>query len=321
MTTDEETMERLLRAVGEGAEAPPDVEGSVESILHRLGVDGDQPVPRPPPPPRRPIPWGMVAILLIGITVGVASAVIGMRLGQDPEAPTVETLTPPPESSDLAASGGPSVEVPAPTPLPQDDAVEPEPVFEEVAPEPRPEAVAVIAPVPTPVVEPTRVPPSDEGLVAHGDAAVRIRGRAAVLSSGLLTFIRNDSVQPGVDHVRFATLPVTALPVGTVFTSAAAPGVAAISVEEGRVFVVADNGTPLAEARPGEAVAVLHDPAGDLAVVRLVGLALDEVTDQIPEGSLAEPETLRRLVAELRLAPVHGNALETLLEFGVEDLE
>lgn len=362
MTTDD-TMEGILEAVGQGAEDPPDTDEAVGSILARLGIDGDRPVPIVPRAPAAAQPvaggpsWSLAAMLLLGIALGVVAAIFALRpSGTAPDVDlaargagsnALEDAAPAPQPLD---GGWIAVEVEDPEPGSEPDAEalpthEPVPVLErEVAPEvpsiamevphrqggssapdaavEHDERVAMVDPTPDVPRAPTAVRAgTTEGLLRHGDAGMTIRGTTAVLRDGLLTFVRNDSVRPTVDRVRFATVDATAVPVGTVFTSAAAPGTGAVSVQEGRVFLVAADGRPLAEVRAGESGAVVHHPTEGVVWIPLDGLPLDAIAAQVPEGSDADPEALRSLIAELRLAPVSGEALSTLLEFGEGTVE
>ena len=344
---DDHTMERLLQAFDEGPEAPADVDDAVDGILTRLGIDGTRPVPRPaaPPPPqaRTAPPWlPWVALLVLGLGMAVLA---GVLIYLQPDAPMAAAPTERVATPEVAASGGPLVVPGEPV---EDPATEPtvEPDGEPVAdlqPEPSPsrsddgaapdtlDSPAVEAPERLAVVEPRGdpdgAPPpirrgaSMEGLVRHGDASVRLRGGAAVLSDGMLTFVRNGEIRPSVDRVRFATVPVVAVPVGTVFTASAAPGMGLVAVDEGRVFLTTVDHRPLAEVRPGESVAVVDAPSapGGLAVLRLDGVALDEAVASIPPGSAAQGDALRRAVGELRLADLRPETLQTLLGFGEED--
>ncbi len=351
--SEDDTLERLLEAVDRGAEAPSDTDEAVGSVLARLGIDGDRPVPivqraaATPPPVRTGPSWSLAAMLLLGIALGVVAAILAVRPASTPEVELAARGAGPDAIEDAASpsadDGGwiaVEVEDPAAGPEPatvEDDAAATDPGVERSRPDgptrqdgssapdatvEHDERVAVIDPTPSAPAPRTQVKAgSTQGLVRHGDAGMTIRGTTAVLRDGLLTFVRNESVQPTVDRVRFATVDATAVPVGTVFTSAAAPGMGAVSVQEGRVFIVAADGRPLKEVRAGEAVALVHHPTDGVAAIPLDGMALDTIAMQVSEGSEANPDALRSLVAELRLAPVSGEALQTLLEFGEGDLE
>lgn len=344
---DEGTMERLLQAFDEGPEPPADVDDAVNGILGRLGIDGARPVPRPAPAPpvsREVPPWlPWAAVLALGLGMGLLAAV--MMILRPPsagvaESPDVEDVT----VSETAASGGPMLRPVAPVPDPQVEGDGPIELVEErsaleasppvrrdddsapdflTLPEPAPEQLAVVEPRGTPdgAPPPVRRGASMEGLLRHGDATVRLRGGAAVLSDGMLTFVRSGEIRPSVDRVRFATVPVVVVPVGTVFTASAAPGMGLVAVDEGRVFLTTVDHRPLAEVRPGESVAVVDAPAseGGLEVLRLDGVALDEVVAAIPSGSAAEGRSMRSAVGELRLADLRPETLRTLLGFGEED--
>jgi hypothetical protein len=375
MSTEDHTLEGLLEAIDRGAQTPDDADAAVGSILARLGIDGSRPVPQMPTPPPSARSfhgpsWSLAAMLLLGMVLGVAAAVLALR-----PAPTTSpgelaargagttTIEDPAEAPDRPEPHGGWIEVSVEADaadqalVPEGDAGGPEGEADEPAieassdgppaeatesrPSPavpslhrreastaptvrvdRTERLALIERHPA-TAAPGRsaTAGSIEGLLRHGDAGMTIRGSIAVLRNGLLTFVRTEDIQPTVDRIRFATVDATAVPVGTVFTAAAARATGALSVQEGRVFLVMSDGRPLAEVRAGEAVAVVHDPTEGVFVIYLDGMSLDAVAAAVPAGSDADPNRVRDLVAELRLAPVSGQALQTLLEFGMEDLE
>ena len=77
------------------------------------------------------------------------------------------------------------------------------------------------------------------------------------------------------------------------------------------------DGTPLEEVRAGESVAAAPDPeaTGGIRVVRIDGLALDEIPGRLPGSLLAGADSVRELVFQVRLAGLPPSASEALLLF------
>jgi hypothetical protein len=186
-----------------------------------------------------------------------------------------------------------------------------------------PEVVVPLRRAAAPVAEPVEVvrratprpavaprPPAEvgfgAGLVADVGTEVVRRGDDAVLRAGLLEFVREDGVDPGVGRVVFEELPLVAEPVGTVFTTVAGSGAAGVAVRRGHVALRHLDGRPVADVRTGESVLVLADPAAPLGlrVVSLRGLDLAAVRDAIAPGGRTSPSDAVSLVARLRLAQV-----------------
>jgi hypothetical protein len=203
---------------------------------------------------------------------------------------------------------------PAPTPEPAEvaatpDAGEARPIARPeraTHPEPAPEPAVAEEPAEAVVAAPEKVR-KQPGLIAHTDAKVVIQGDAAVISAGLLTFVRDETHQPGVERVVWRDLPLIARPVGTEFTVGSGPSLASIAVADGRVVLEHTDGSVLASLGPGDELSVTADDRSPL------GLRLLH-TDDVPLDELealkcrCRPEDLVALVASLRFAMLRPEA-------------
>jgi len=193
-------------------------------------------------------------------------------------------------------------------PAPVEVGLEPPPT--EPVPPP-PEAVVPPAPARRPIAGTPAAPAAprrpEPGLLPYDGAMLHLRDGTAILDRGVLRYVHDPEHDPGVERVRWSTLPVVATPVGTDFTVAAAADLGAIVVEAGVVRLELVDGTLLALLSAGDEIVILSDPEAPagLRLLATGGRALDELASLA--GSQARPE-LVALVASVRLA-VHPDAL------------
>ncbi len=169
------------------------------------------------------------------------------------------------------ATPAPSVPTPAELALP----VSPVPlqiVLPLVSPRPmqvRPPEAATAAPAAPRVVRAPAAPPppaplvSGPGLSLSTDAVGLVRDHTAHLRSGVLTYVHDTTLDPGVRHVNLEALQVRLDPVGTAFAAGTRGSVAAIVVADGTVEV-RRRGRILVTLRRGEGLLL----AGDRMAVR-----------------------------------------------------
>ncbi|MFT5458269.1 MAG: hypothetical protein ACI9K2_004774, partial [Myxococcota bacterium] len=190
-----------------------------------------------------------------------------------------------------------SAPAPAPVAVQVERVVAPQAAVVLPAPEaPRAAALPPVPDAPIPVLQP--------GLITDGGARVRVIDGVATLAAGLLTYLHDATHEPGVRRVAWVDLDISAVPVGTAFRAVARPRVGAVAVSDGRVRVVHDDGTVLAELEAGDEVAAvpdLADPRG-VTLLHTDGLPLDAVRAAVPDDCLCRPEDVVASVAALRLA-------------------
>ncbi len=321
--TRRETMAPLLDAFDEdrirpedpGNESPPHhaEEAATARILQRLMVEGQEPADiRPngpqarPEPARSSAPWmvGAVAAAVM-IVAGTAVLIGGAALRHDPQpaggaAPVVQQQPPSPVEPvvDVPAVDGPAPPVPS----------------------------ALATATPPDVTGPSEQPPEPEvfatpgelgaGLTATEDTRVSVLADAAVLTRGVLTFVRTDQIRPPVETVTWANLPLVAQPIGTVFISGAAGDVAVVLVQEGRLRLMHTDGGQIGELAAGESAVIVVDEgaAHGLDAIPIGGLGLDEITVRLHQG--IDPGTARTLVVQTRLSALSPASVKALQDFG-----
>lgn len=243
-----------------------DDEAAADRILERLTAAPATP-PKRAPRDRSSLPrWVLPAAAL-------ALAFVAGR-GFAPPPPAVQVIVPPADApTDPLRMEAPERTAAAPsTPAPL-------PPSRDLAPAPPPRA-------------PRSTAPFGEGLQMLANADAHRRGDAAVLTRGMLRFVRDDATDPGVERVVLGRGGPVAVPIGTVFVATVAPEARGIAVREGRVILQAPDGTPLGEVRAGEAAFV--EPDG--------GWRLDRLDGRTPHAIADGRAGVADLVVDLRLA-------------------
>jgi hypothetical protein len=303
-TQNDDFMDTLFRSLEDvpphGAERDQE-DASVHAVLGRLGVDPATPVvvPVARPTSLRLPPRTLVAAF-------AAALVFGVLLGRflpHPDAVIATIAMPAPESAPVVLSP-PATEQTASMPASEPADVVPEPDRSDRV------AVAHADPVaadslsePPEQVLPLRVAvhPADAGpgLDLDPGALLYIEGKTGTLEAGAMTFLRGGNVRPRIDRVHFPELGLYALPVGTVFSTSSTQDLALVSVTDGEVHLVLDDGTRLGSVREGESVAVGRSgPA--LRMVSVDGLDAAGLAVLFPDLRATDRAIQRALVA-LRL--------------------
>ena len=155
-----------------------------------------------------------------------------------------------------------------------------------------------------------------DGLLAHDDTEVQIEGEAALLTAGLLTFVRKDKTRPRVDEVRWHSLPLVARPIGTVFISGAHDDLAVVGVREGQVNLLHRDGTLIDSLMAGEiAIAAPDvDSPGGIRIRSVTSVAIGSIPELLPASSETAVQALGQLVVRVRIAMLPSPVLESLQE-------
>jgi hypothetical protein len=244
------------------------IDGAVERLARRA----------PPVRGRAPVPLAAAAV---GLFAGVAAAAALLALWPDATG-GLEPVPPP--------IPPPSVAAPAPAPPARLPLLEPPPEAPEVAP------ARSVAAAGTPTLR--------TGLVPSEDAALTLAEGRAVLAGGLVTYLHDDTHEPGVRRVAFSEVPVELEPVGTAFVAGVRPYVGAVAVTDGAVRVLHDDGTLLAQLVPGDQAVAVPDREAPLGVrvVHTDGLPLDGLEARLPRDCPCKASDVVAVVAALRLA-------------------
>ncbi|GEM_PF-2663542 len=316
----EDFMDDLFGAMQPDAPVEDDFareDAAVAAVLARMGVDGRAPVPMAtpaPPPAPRPRSAGRTAVY----SALAAALVLGVFLGRSlsPDTGPVATVGVAPAPVEAVVMTPPARAEPSDAVPVASEPGEPEP--------PAPIAVAVVTPPPVeaPSAEaPARVlltaaAPSP-GLEVTADSRLFLAGTLGELEGGWVTFTRRDGVVPVIDRVRFPALGLSALPVGTVFHAAARGNLALVTVAEGEVHLVQDDGTRLGSVRAGESVAIGPDDGG-LRMVATEGTDAAGLTVLLPESTVSEATLQGDLVTQ-RLRSLSSDVIRDLR--GLETLD
>lgn len=321
----DEFMDDLFGAMQSDAPIDEDTERedvAVAKILGRLGVDGHASVlvaptniPRVRPMSRALIYSALAATLLLGIllglglhpdqtpiaTFGVAPAPLGPLMLSAPHA----------EVSLLPAALAPEVKAPtlqaiAAAPVP-DDVLQP--LLVPQAPQPPP--AAPLARVLLTAAD------GAAGLELSEATRLYVIGTGGELDAGPLSFTRRGDIVPPIDRVRFPALGLYALPVGTVFHAVALENLALVTVTEGEVHLVQDDGARLGSVRAGESAAV-GPSAGGLRMVSTGGVNASGLGVLLPEATASESDLQAALVAQ-RLRSLSSDVIRDLR--GLETLD
>ncbi len=285
------------------------VEGAVDSLLDRLGVDADatfavdvEPPAAAPPPPRRR-PW------LLALGSAAAALLVGALLMDRPAPPEpgVEavplrrvSMVPQPRI-DTRPSAPSAAE---PTPLP--------PAIAPAAPTRAEAALLVTELEPEPLQAPE--PMLAAGLIPAPGSRLHVDGRAAVLSAGVVTFVRNGTLDPGVDVVALDALALTIVPVGATFVAGTAGDIAAVMVTDGNVSI-RSNEDEVTGVAADEAVLVARSADGRMLWRSADGVPLTELVQWLTDEGTTDPHLAIDLVGQMRLARVPAVAMETVRSF------
>ncbi len=322
----DEFMDELFGALQPEAPVDDDLareDEAVAAVLGRLGVAADTPVLVAPTPLPRPRPVGRAAIygalaatLLLGVFLGRSlppdpAPVATVGVASEPPAPVV--ITPPRAPADEVAPTTAEPEAPVPA-VASNERVP--------APDPRPEPGPAVAPAASP--EPasatrvllTSVEPAP-GLEVTAASRLFLAGTVGELEAGWVTFRRGDGVTPPIDRIRFPALGLSAMPVGTIFHAAAVGDLALVTVTEGEVHLVQDDGTRLGSVRAGESVAVGPTAEG-LRMVSTGGVDAGGLAVLLP-GTTVPESTLQAALVAQRLRSLSSDVIRDLR--GLETLD
>lgn len=149
------------------------------------------------------------------------------------------------------------------------------------------------------------------GLFLQGEATLSVSDDAATLAQGVAHYVRDAEHDPGVGAVRWANLPLVAVPVGTEFTIAAQGELGAIVVQHGSVRLEHTDGRTLALMQPGDEMVVRGDAASPLGlrVMAIQGQPLDQISKEPGWGEMAP---VIGLVARIRLASLEQSRAAAL---------
>ena len=317
-TQNDDFMDTLFRSL---EDLPPQGEdcgqedASVHAVLERLGVDPATPVvvPIARPTSLRLPPRTLVAAF-------AAALVFGVLLGRflpHPDTVIATIAMPAPESAPVVLSP-PATEQSASMQASDPAAVISEPERSaRVEGQAEPPAANSLAEAPaqnTPLRVAVHPADAGPGLDLDPGALLYIEGKTGTLEAGAMTFLRGGNVRPRIDRVHFPALGLYALPVGTVFSTSSTQDLALVSVTDGEVHLVLDDGTRLGSVREGESVAVGRS-GPSLRMVSVDGLDAAGLAVLFPDLRATDRAVQRALVA-LRL-----RSLTPELVRDVRDLE
>ncbi len=271
---------------------------ALDDAVQRISANHERPSPAPTLQPRRTWLW---------LGVLAAAAILAFVISQRTPNPPTE---PAPATHPVADAAAAPVAAP-----PSRKVLEPVLAQDAVA-----DVAAEIAPVEHEVLEASEVPEASNvaeaseasevlaGLLPEKGAELAIAGDTAILTSGTLRYIHDEHHKPGVRKVRWDQLSLTAVPVGTAFSTSAGKLVAAILVSGGRVEVVRDSGDVLRELRPGgELVAVPALDESGVTLIATAGMALNEIGDHVPDDCLCHVQDVVAAVAQVRMQALRNN--------------